>query len=160
MAIVRGRGEMFHAQIVGLKELEAQFARISNFPRKEMTKAAKSGMAGPLKDARTAAPVGKTGMLKRSIRSQRETPNKRNKAVYRLVFSSKFSDYLVKESSGAYGGTPPRAYYPASQEYGFKIKNGFVQGRFFMENAMRRNESRSIQKVTSSLNKSIDDLLK
>jgi hypothetical protein len=160
MAIVRGRGPMFHAQVIGLEELESQFARIGNFPRKYLTKAAKAGMTGPLADARNTAPVGKTGILKRSIRFKRETPNKRNKAVYRIGYSAKFTDNFRKPTTGVYGGKTPYAYYPHSVEYGYKTKKGHVAGKFFMEKAVARNEHSSIQKVTKSLSDSIDDLTK
>lgn len=158
MAIVRGRGQTFHANIVGLAELEAQFARLDKFPRKEMTKAAKSGMTPLLKKVRDAAPKGKTGNLKRSLRFKRETPNKRNKAVYRIAYSAKFTDVFRKPTTGIYGGWTPYAYYPNSVEYGYKSAKGFVDGKFFMANTIRAHEAMTVQRVTSSLNKSINDL--
>jgi hypothetical protein len=156
MAVIRG----WKDAVFGLAELEAQFARIEKMPKKYLTKASKAGMKGPLADARASAPTGKTGNLKRSIKQQRETPNKRNKAVYRLVFSSKYTDAFVKPSSGALGGKPPTAYYPHSIEYGFKIKDGKVKGRYFITNAINKNQGRSLQIIVDELNKAIDELTK
>lgn len=159
MAVVRGRGPMFHASVIGLEELEAQFERIGKLPRKEMTKAAKSGMNPLLKKVRDAAPRGKTGNLKRSLRFLRETPNKRNKAVYRIAYSPKFNEFFQKPTTGIYGGQTPHAYYPNSVEYGYKNAKGHVAGKFFMDKTIRANETSTVQRVTKSLNDSIDSLL-
>jgi hypothetical protein len=156
MAEIRG----WSAEVIGLRELESQFSRIGKFPKKNLTKAAKEGMAGPLADAKASAPTGKTGNLKRSIKRKMETPNKRNKSVYRLIFSEKYTDSFLKDSSGIYGGKPPKAYYPHSVEYGFKTKNGYVRGKYFVTKAIQQNEGSSLQKVVNSLTKSIDDLTK
>jgi hypothetical protein len=156
MAEIRG----WNAEIVGLKELDAQFERIGKIPKKYLTRAAKAGMRGPLADARANAPVGETGVLKKSIKQKMETPNKRNKSVYRLAYSTKYTDHFRKPTTGIYGGRTPFAYYPASVEYGYKAKNGRVQGKYFMNWAIQKNEGSSLQIVVDKLNEAIDDLTK
>lgn len=155
MAEVRG----INVSVEGLEELQAQFGRIGRIPKKYLTKAARAGMDAVLRDAKASAPTGKTGILKKSIKKKMETPNKRNKGVYRLVYDAKFTDDFLKPSSGIYGGKPPVAYYPASVEYGFKTKTGKVAGQFNMMKAVQRHETEAIHKVIESLNESINELL-
>lgn len=155
MAEVRG----VNFAVEGLEELQAQFGRLGRIPKKYLTKAARAGMDAPLRDAKISAPVGKTGILKKSIKKKMETPNKRNKGIYRLVYDPKFTGDFLKPSSGIYGGKPPVAYYPASVEYGHKTKTGKTAGQFNMMKAIQRHETTAIQKVIESLKESIDELL-
>ncbi len=159
MATVRGAIDL-NIRVEGLTELEAQFARIGKMPKKYLTKSAKAGMADPERQAKTDAPKGKTGNLKKSIKKKMETPNKRNKAVYRLRYNPEMTPLFLKPSSGAYGGKPPNAYYPASVEYGFKTKYGKVAGQFNMANAIKMHQESSLKKIVDSLNDSIDDLIR
>lgn len=156
MAVVRGAT----FEVRGQRELERQFARIGKMPKKYLTKAARVGMSDPLKEARTNAPKGKTGHLKRSIRRKTETPNKRNKVIYRLVYNPSMTPNFLKPTTGKYGGKTPNAYYPASVEYGYKGPKGkiFPKTMYWLSTIMERNERSSIQKVVDSLNDSIDEM--
>ena len=91
-----------------------------------------------------------------------ETPNKRNKGVYRLTYNAKFTNEFQKETTGAYGGATPYAYYPSSVEYGYLGKHGHVKVKtmHWADKVLRRNESSSLKKVIDSLSESIDTLLK
>jgi hypothetical protein len=149
-----------NVSVQGLEQLQSQFERLGKIPKKYLTKSAKAGMADVERQAKNDAPLGKTGILKKSIKKKMETPNKRKKAVYRLRYDPKFTNDFLKPSSGAYGGKPPKAYYPASVEYGFKTKNGKVPGQYNMANAIKMHQQASLQKVINSLNQSIDDLLR
>ena len=164
MAEVRGANSL-NIRVEGLEELQRQFERIGKMPKKYLTKSAKAGMADPLRQARADAPVGKNtktkGSLKKSIKKKMETPNKRNKAVYRLRYDPAFTPVFLKKSSGAYGGKPPLAYYPSSVEYGFKTKGGKkIAGQFNMAKAIQKHQTASLKKVVDSLNQSIDALLR
>ena len=78
-------------------------------------------MAGPLEDAKATGPKGKTGNLKKSIKKKMETPNKRNKGVYRIAYDPKYDTMYFKSQLQAYMAVnTPYAYYPASVEYGYK----------------------------------------
>jgi hypothetical protein len=156
MAVVRG----WKDAVIGLEELEAQFERIGKMPKKYLTRSAKAGMRAPLADARANAPVGETGVLKKSIKQKMETPNKRNKSVYRLSYSTKYTDHFRKPTTGIYGGRTPYAYYPASVEYGYKTKKGRVKGQYAMSWAVHKNEGSSLKIVVNELNKAIDELTK
>lgn len=157
MAVVRGASSQ-GIYVVGLQELQSQFERIGKMPKKHLTKAAKAGSQGPLRAARANAPTGKTKMLKKGLHQKMETPNKRNKTVYRIRWNPKYTDDYRKPSSGAYGAVKTPAYYPHSQEYGFKTKNGYVKGRYFITKAIERHQSSSLKKIVKSLNESITTL--
>lgn len=154
MAIVRG----FSAHVEGLSELDSQFNRIGKMPKKYLTKAAKEGMAGPLADAKANAPVGETGILQKSIKRVMETPNKRNKSVYRLMYNPDYTDHFLKPTTGVYGGVTPEAYYPNSVEFGYKTLKGKVKGQYAMSWAVHKNEGSSLKKVVDSLNQSVEEL--
>lgn len=96
LANIRGTNK-FNIRVEGINELDAQFARIGKMPKKYLTKAAREGMAGSLAAVRMNAPTGKTGNLKKSIRKKLETPNKRNKGVYRLWYDPKFNDVFQRK---------------------------------------------------------------
>jgi hypothetical protein len=164
MGNVRGLNG-FNIRVEGLEDLELQFARIGKMKKKYLTRAAKAGMAAPERQAKADVPVGKgtktSGSLKKSIKKKMETPNKRNKAVYRLRYDPKFTPVFLKPSSGAYGGKPPVAYYPASVEYGFKTKDGgFVAGQFNIAKAIQKHQAKSLQLITNSLKDSIDEIVR
>lgn len=156
MAIIRG----FDVEIEGMLELEGQFERIGKMPKKYLTRSAKAGMKPIIADAKANAPVGKTGLLKKSLKQKMETPNKRSKSVYRLAYDSKYNDDFQKKTTGVYGGETPYAYYPNSVEFGYKTKKGRVEGQYAMNWAVHKNEKSSPQIVVDKLNEAIDDLTK
>lgn len=159
MANIRGASGL-DIRVIGLVELQAQFERLEKMPKKYLTKAAKEGMADPERTAKANAPKGKTGNLKKSIKKKMETPNKRNKSVYRLRYDPKFTEFFLKPTTGVYGGKTPFAYYPASVEYGYKTSEGRkVAGQYNMAKAIRQHQKSSLQKVVDSLNKSLRELL-
>lgn len=161
MAFVRGAT----FEIKGMAEVQAQFERIGKMPKKYLTKAAREGIADPLKDAKASVPVGKgtktSGNLKKSIKKKMETPNKRNKGVYRITYDASMTKGFLKPTTGTYGGVTPFAYYPASVEYGFPTRGGKrVPGQYNIKKAIERHEKASTQKIVDSLSKSIEQLLK
>ena len=162
-ALGRGLSSIsFHASLEGEREVIRQFRALGGkFPKKELTKAAKAGGAEPLKVARALAPRD-TGTLKKGIKYIRETPRKKYKAVYRMVFNRKYNAVFQKpiKHPGIYGGKKDTGYYPVSQEYGFKSKSGYTRGKYFLRRAIDSTASQSEAKMIESLNKSIDDILR
>lgn len=160
MAEVRGTGKI-GIVVVGLPELQAQFERLGRMPKKYLNRAGREGIADDLKDVKTSAPIGKTGVLKKSIKKKMETPNKRNKGVYRLTYDAKYTPSFRKPTTGAYGGKTPEAYYPASVEYGYKGKDGHVKVKtmYWASKTVEQNTRGNLQKVIKSLNDSITELL-
>jgi hypothetical protein len=157
MGGVRGTGW----ELIGLERLEEQFRALGKFPKKSLTKAAKAGREAPLAMAKDKAPR-KTGVLKKGIKPVMETPNKRTKTVYRLVFDRKYNDVFQKpiKNVGIYGGKKDTGYYPVSMEYGFKTKYGFRHGERFIAKAIEHTERSSAQKMVNVLNHEIDNLLR
>lgn len=145
----------------GLDELERQFELIGKPPKRILTKAAKAGMAGPLADARTnASAYTKSGAMKKGIKAITETPNRRNKAVYRINWWGKYSDIYKKKikNAGVYGGKKNPAYYPQSVEWGYPNKHGKVAGKYFVRAAIEKNQASSLQKVIDTLLNEIETL--
>ena len=161
MAEVRGASSL-NVRVEGLSELQAQFNKLGRMPKKYLNKAGREGIADDLRDAKSFAPKGKTGTLKKAIKKKMETPNKRNKGVYRLTLDAKFTNEFKKDTTGIYGGRTPYAYYPSSVEYGYKGKHGHVKVKtmYWADKVLRRNEQSSLKKVIDSLSESIDTLLK
>jgi hypothetical protein len=150
--------------VLGADELARQFARIEKMPKKYLTRSAKAGSKPILTEARAKAPVGKgtetSGTLKKSLRLKQETPNKRNKAVYRLRYDPKYTTSFLKPTTGVYGGKTPFAYYPASVEYGFKTAVGKTEGSHLFSKIVASHEKRSFETVVRELNKAIDEILR
>src|SRR5689334_3558245 len=162
-ALGRGLSSIsFHASLEGEREVIRQFRALGGkFPKKYLTKAAKEGGKEPLAKARELAPRD-TGALKKGIKYIRETPSKRTKAVYRMVFNRKYNNIFQKpiKNVGIYGGKKDTGYYPVSQEYGFKSKSGYTRGKYFLRRAIDSTASQSEVKMIESLNQSIDDILR
>lgn len=161
MAEFRGATKL-NIKVEGLEELQAQFNKLGKMPKKYLNKAGRDGIDPIERQVRASAPKGKTGNLKKSIKKKMETPNKRNKGVYRLWYDPKFTDQFRKPTTGVYGGRTPEAYYPASVEYGYKGENGHVAVKtmHWADKTIQSNQNNSMKKVVDSLNNSIDILLK
>lgn len=161
MAEIKGATKL-NIKVEGLEELQAQFNKLGKMPKKYLTKAGRDGIADSERMVKAMAPKGKTGNLKKSIKKKMETPNKRNKAVYRLRYDPKYTDVFRKKTTGAYGSKWPYAYYPASVEYGYLGPNGHVKVKtmHWADKALQSTEQGSMQKTVDSLNNSLDILLK
>lgn len=161
MAEIRSASK-FGITIVGLPELQAQFEKLGKMPKKYLNKAGREGIADSERIVKSMAPKGKTGNLQKSIKKKMETPNKRNKGVYRLQYNPKFNAVFQKKTTGVYGGKLPHAYVPSSVEYGYLGPNGHVKVKtmHWADKALRGTERSSMQKTVNSLNDSIDILLK
>jgi hypothetical protein len=163
VAVIRGADNL-NIRVEGINELEAQFARIGKMPKKHLNRAARLGMEPTLRDAKASAPVGKgtptMGTTKKAVKKKMESPNKRNKGVYRLAFDAKYTDVFRKKTTGVYGGITPETYYPNAVEYGHMKKHGRVEGKYNLAKAVARNTAKSGQIIVESLNKSIDEMLR
>lgn len=163
MAEVRGINlPEINFTVEGLDELQRQLDDIGKLPKRSLTAAAKAGMAPILAQARSnASPYSKSGMMKKGIKSITETPNKRNKAVYRINWWSKYSDIYKKKikNAGIYGGKKNPAYYPQSVEWGFPSKHKKVAGKYFVRTAIEQHQAEATQKVIDTLFAEIDKLL-
>jgi hypothetical protein len=103
-------------KIEGMKELRGAIRRLGKLPQSAVTQATRKGAMVVLRAARDAAPAD-TGALRKGIVLKGEKRGKKGKKVYQVTFDAKMNEQFVKTSREG-----KRAYYPASQEYGFKTR--------------------------------------
>jgi hypothetical protein len=139
--------------IKGMKELEKTIKQLGKLPQKCVTPAAKKGANIPLKDARANSPY-LTGDLENGIVLKGEKATIPGKKVYQITMDSAKNDIFIKMSKGG-----NRAYYPASQEYGFFTKNGrYIPGIHFLKNSITKNSNLIEKTIVDVLSKQIDKL--
>lgn len=142
-------------KIVGMKELERAFKKLGKVPQTVATKAARAGGSIALKSARNNAPED-TGELKRGIVLKRERTRIKGKAVYDVMMDPAKNPVFVKESKDG-----KRAYYPASQEYGFlTVDGGYVPGYRYLRRSIDDNKTSIEKKVLETAGKAVDKALK
>lgn len=140
-------------EIVGMKELERTIRELGKLPQRCVTKAARNGAKIAEKDAKANAPVD-TGNLKRGIVLKPEKSRVKGKKVFQVTFNRAMNDMFVKISKDG-----KRAYYPASQEYGFFARNGrYIPGYRFLRKSIDKNENAIEDAIVNVLAKEIDKL--
>lgn len=148
--------------VEGLDELQRQLDDFGKLPKRSLTAAAKAGMKPILAQARSnASAYKKSGMMQRGIKAITEQRNKRNKAVYRINWWGKYSDFYKKKikNPGIYGGKKNPAYYPQSIEWGYPMKKRKVAGKYFVRSAIEQHQEASGQLIIDTLMSEIDKLL-
>ncbi len=153
--------------VIGLRELQDQFDRLGiKFPKKYLTKAAKEGSQGPLNRAKQNIKMSSKetrGSMRKGLKRVMETPNKRNKSVYRLWFDKKLAEVYLGDkikNVGIYGGSRDHGFYPISAEYGFRGPKGKVAGHYWIKDAIESTQVDSLQKIINSLNDSISEIVR
>lgn len=152
-------------EIEGLDQLTRMVNELGQVPRKVARAAARAGGQADLVAVRNAAPVGSTGNLKAGlIKAEEKSAFNGGKAVFDIRFNKTFNISLVKtvKNPGKYGGKSERAYYPASQEYGFKTANkGYVPGYHFMKDTSDENseavKKAMVDKATAAIDKVLEN---
>lgn len=135
--------------ITGVENLQRMLERGIKAPAKVLTKATKSGAMIVRQQARSDSPVD-TGKLRRSIKLKAEK-RKVGKKVYQVKF---IGDNLAK-----IGLNGKRSFYPASQECGWKKKDGSkVSGKYFLTKAIQQNRRIIQQTVVDGLTDSLKAL--
>lgn len=134
--------------IKGAREFQQLLQKVEKVPAKAMTRVVK-GAANVAKAKAKAEATVETGTMRKSIGIYAER-RRVGKKVYQLAFSKKMNDKLVKISLNG-----KRSYYPASQEYGFKLRGGGRKpGKFFMKNAIS-NRRELLEMIVDGLAKSL-----
>lgn len=134
-------------------------------PQKALNKATTKAAAVMKKAVKGSAPF-KTGNLKRNIATKTERSRVKGKKVRETTFKGgEEANALLQrqiKNPGALGGKSPKAYYPASQEYGFlaRAPGGgvqYVEGKHFMragaESASEPAKTAMIETMTKELDK-------
>lgn len=136
-------------------------------PQKAITKAASKAITPVKRAVRGIAPVGESGggTLKKAITRKAEKSRKRGKKVYEVTFNKAYNEVLQKpiKNPGIAGGKSDKAYYPASQEYGFLTrskKNGinYVPGLHFMRAGADQSQAQAKQIMIETMEKELDKL--
>lgn len=140
--------------IVGMRELERSFRELGKIPQTISTKAAKAGAQIAFKAAKQNAPVD-SGDLKSGIVMKPERRVKLGKKVYDIMLDPAKNDLFVKTSADG-----KRAYYPASQEYGYMTANGgYVPGFRYLRKSITENKRAIENKVVEVAGKAVDKAL-
>lgn len=139
--------------------------RIGASPYKAVNKGTSKAAAVVKKSVKGSVPV-KTGTLKRNIVTKTERSRSRGKKVRETTFrgGDEANALLQKpiKNPGVLGGSSPKAYYPASQEYGFlaRAPGGgvqYIEGKHFMragaESASAPAKEAMIETITKELDK-------
>lgn len=141
----------------GAKKLEKQLKRLGKSPQRSVQLAARKGATFAQRDAKSNAPVD-IGHLKSGIKIYGERTTKTGKKVYMVVFARAMNHIFQKYNAEARAKlltgqkVAHTAYYPASQEFGWRMTNGRkVPGKFFMRDAVEDNRPQ--------INKIIEDTL-
>lgn len=139
-------------EIEGMKELLNSIERLGKLPQRTVTKAAKSGATIALKAAKKGGWIDQSGELRKGIKLKGERRTKIGKKVYDVMMDPAKNNIFVKISKDG-----KRAYYPASQEYGFITKDGrYVPGFHFLRNSLTEH-ARSIEEtIVNVLSEEID----
>lgn len=152
------------AIIYGVESVKKLIEDIGKAPARVLTKAAKAGANLARQKARADAPIysGKKregvvrGALKRGMKLKSEK-KKTGKKVYQILFSGKGGkgEEFVRISKK----TGKRSFYPASQEYGWKLQNGGKQpGKRFMRNAIDLQRTKIDAVVLEIMGQELDKL--
>lgn len=126
--------ERFHAGGIGRFSFSAQYPDLKGFARMSDTRMedpVRQSASGLLFATRAAAPV-RSGDLQRGII---QLPGKEKTSVFGKVVSDIVIDAGMNDIFVKYSKSGERYYYPASQEYGFRIGRGKqVPGLYYMRN--------------------------
>ena len=138
-------------EIEGLDEVLDMLKKVGELPQKCVNKSARNGAKISQQDAKNNVPV-KTGALKKSITLKAEKTKTKGKKVYQVTIKNN-PEFVRTTSSGN------RYYYPASQEFGFRLRDGGkVEGLHFLRNSIDKNNTRIESTMVQVLTAEIDKL--
>lgn len=146
----------------GARKLAKQIQILGDISQRSVQLAARKGAVFAQRQAKQKAPVD-IGNLKKGIRVIGERRTKRGKKVYMVAFDYGMNDVFQKfnkaaEAEKAKGKkVSPTAYYPASQEYGWRLQNGRkVPGKFFLRNAVAQNRPQIKDIIYNELDRQLE----
>ncbi|MCR5136092.1 MAG: HK97 gp10 family phage protein [Oscillospiraceae bacterium] len=136
-------GDVLSFDTKGVEVMIKALNRVGESPQKAVNKATSKAILIVKRAARINAPKGKTRTLQKSIVVRAEKNHGvKGKKVRQVTFNSEANAQLQRpiREPGKLGGQNPKAYYPASQEYGFlaRAPGGGVQyipGKYYMRSA-------------------------
>lgn len=159
---------MSKSRIEGMDKLEKAIRKLGTLPQKCVNKAARKGAVIPRKSAKQGGWIDQSGNLRKGIIIKAEKTTVKGKKVYQVTMDSKMNDIFQKKTMSGLRvfrrGTKSKMaegnyYYPASQEYGFRARNGkYIPGFHFMKNALESNSGKIEKVIVEELSKEIDKL--
>lgn len=144
-------------KVEGARELIRDFNKAALLQQTSVTKAAKAGARIALVSAKSNAPE-ETGALKQGLmlKAEKSRVAKSGKKVYQVTFDPSMNDEFVKISKDG-----KRSYYPASMEYGYRLRNGgYVPGFHYLRDALVDNKDLIEQTVIGVMWSEINKILK
>lgn len=141
--------------VEGLNKLMRDIAKLEKMPQKQITKGVRKGTNVILHEARARAPK-KSGKLKRKLTLKSERSKKRGKKVMQVTFQKveKFPEAVKVAKDGT------RYYYPSSQNFGFRTRNGgYVEGKHFLDGAMQAKSGQAARVIVEEIGKEIEKAL-
>ncbi|MCA0754908.1 HK97 gp10 family phage protein [Paenibacillus sp. N4] len=147
---------MARNDIIGLRELKQMIKDLDKKGlRKVANKAGRAGAKIPFKAAKTNAPED-TGDLKGALVMRAEKSRKRGKKIYTIGINPAKIDHFVRISKEG-----KRAFYPASQEYGFRVgESGYIPGYHYLEKAINNNTTAIEREVVDVAATEIDKIMR
>jgi len=146
--------------ITGMAELEAGFARLGKVPQVIVNRGAVAAGKIMLAAAKRYAPED-TGALRRGLINVKEKTSRPGKKVVQVSLAADMNDTFVKR----YGPNKSlRAYYPASQEWGWTTGKGTPherhhQGWHYLREALDFNKTELEETFVKVAQQEIDKAL-
>ena len=138
-------------KLEGLDEVLKMLKDVETLPQKCVNKSARNGAKIAHTDAKGHAPF-LTGALEEGITLKAEKTKTKGKKVYQVTIKNN-PEFVRTTSSGN------RYYYPASQEFGFRLRDGGkVEGLHFLRNSIDKNNTRIESTMVQVLTAEIDKL--
>ena len=137
---------------------------VGKAPQKALNNGTSKAAAIVKRSVKSAAPV-RTGTLKRNIVTKTERSRYKGKKVRETTFrgGAEANALLQKpiKDPGILGGSSPKAYYPASQEYGFlaRAPGGgvqYIEGKHFMRNGAEAASEPAKKTMIETMTKELD----
>ncbi|SFC52339.1 HK97 gp10 family phage protein [Bacillus sp. UNCCL81] len=146
-------------EIEGYRQLEQTLGQLEKIPQKIVTKSARKGANVVFKQAKKNTPV-EIGNLKKGIILRPEKTRTKGKKVFQVVMDRRFNRFFVKISKSG-----KRAYYPASQEYGFFSRgpNGsrgrYIPGYNYLRGSNDSKQGEAKQIIIRTMLTEVDKIL-
>lgn len=153
---------MIKFKVEGIEELNKKFKKIGSPPQKTVTKAARMGMSITLRNIRGSnAWIDDTGEMRKGLKLIGEKSQYKSKKVYQVVFDRAKNDVFRGEIKNPVKGKQKTYYYPASQNYGYYLKNGqYMPGAHFMEESFEESAYDVSIKIMKVMNAEIEKIFK
>lgn len=142
----------------GLNNLIKDINKLERMPQKEITKGTRKGVKVILMEARTRASLRrKTGKMSKKLTLKSERSSIRGKKVFQVTYpkEDKFPEAVKVTKDGT------RYYYPSSQNFGFRTRDGGrVEGLHFLEGAMRSKSGEASRVIVDEIGKEVEKILR